>query len=100
MYQSPNPNTALRRPTSDRMLAGVCSGLARFFGTDSTLVRVLWVVFTLVGGSGILAYLIAWLLMPDDNGVRAATPLVMLIIFFIAIPAMCFLIFLPFQLLF
>ncbi len=97
MYQSPNPTTALRRPINDRMLAGVCSGLARQFKTDPTIVRVIWVLFTLLGGSGILAYLIAWLLMPDDNGQRAATPLVMLIVFFIAIPAMCFLLTLPFR---
>jgi phage shock protein PspC (stress-responsive transcriptional regulator) len=80
------------------MLAGVCSGIARHFGVDPTIVRILWAVFTLAGGSGFLVYLIAWLLMPDDNGQRAATPLVMLIVFFLAIPAMCFLLTLPFRL--
>ncbi len=97
MYQSPNPTTGLRRPINDRMLAGVCSGLARTVGIDPTIVRVLWVLGSLFLGSGLLVYLIAWLLMPDDNGRRAATPLVMLIVFFIAIPAMCFLLTLPFR---
>lgn len=100
MDQSQPSTISLHRPSDDQMVAGVCAGLGRYFGFDTTLVRVAWVLFTLLGGSGILGYLIAWLLMPDGQGRRAAAPLVMLLIFFIAIPALCFLITLPFQLFF
>ena len=46
-------------------LAGVCGGLAEYFNIDSTLVRLGWVVFCALGGSGLLAYIIAALVMPD-----------------------------------
>ena len=52
---------------SDRVIAGVCGGIARYLGVDSTFIRVLAVVFFLAGGSGILAYIIAWILMPSGN---------------------------------
>ncbi|WP_329740623.1 PspC domain-containing protein [Dyella sp. A6] len=55
----------LYRSRTDRKLAGVCGGLAAFLGWDPTLVRVLWIVLTLLGGSGVLIYLILWLAMPD-----------------------------------
>ena len=56
----------LCRSRIDRKLAGVCGGLAEFLGWDSTVVRVLWIVLTLLGGSGILIYLILWLAMPES----------------------------------
>lgn len=49
---------------NDKKIGGVCGGLAEYLGVDATLVRVIWVFAALVFGSGILAYLIAWLLMP------------------------------------
>ena len=55
----------LYRARSDRKLAGVCAGIADYFGWDPTLVRVGWIVLTLLGGSGILLYLILWLVMPE-----------------------------------
>ncbi len=55
----------LYRSRSDRKLAGVCAGIADYFGWDPTLVRVGWIVLTLMGGSGILLYLILWLVMPE-----------------------------------
>lgn len=54
----------LHRSLTDRKIAGVCGGIAEYLGWDPTLVRVLWIVLTLLGGSGILAYLILWLVMP------------------------------------
>lgn len=54
----------LTRSTRDRKLAGVCGGIAAFLGWDPTLVRILWIVLTMLGGSGILIYLILWLVMP------------------------------------
>ncbi len=48
-----------------KMLAGVCAGVARYFGIDPTLVRVIWVLLSCAGGSGILAYIICALVMPQ-----------------------------------
>ena len=56
----------LRRSTENKVIAGVCGGIAEYFGIDSTLVRLGWVLFSLLGGSGLLAYLIAALIMPDQ----------------------------------
>ena len=49
---------------NDKKIGGVCGGLAEYLGVDSTLIRVLWVIAALIFGSGLLAYVIAWLLMP------------------------------------
>lgn len=46
------------------MIAGVCGGVANYFDIDPTVVRILWVLFVLLGGSGILVYVIMWILMP------------------------------------
>ena len=56
----------LYKSSTDKKLAGVCGGIAEYFGIDSTLVRLGWVVFRLLGGSGLLAYLIAAIIMPDQ----------------------------------
>ncbi|GGK04532.1 PspC domain-containing protein [Luteimonas terricola] len=65
-------NTAkpsLSRPLDDRVLVGVVGGIARRFGWNSTLLRVLYVVFSVLSAAfpGILAYLLLWLLMPEDG---------------------------------
>jgi phage shock protein C len=65
------PYRQLRRPTTDRIVAGVCSGLGRYFDVDPVLIRVLFaiaVVFT--GGLALLAYPVLWFLMPEE-GVNA-----------------------------
>lgn len=80
----------LYRPLEGRTLAGVCAGLARFFGIDVSLARIGWVLCTLPGGSGVLASLIAWLIIPDERGQRAATPLIVLALLF-GLPFLCFL---------
>jgi phage shock protein PspC (stress-responsive transcriptional regulator) len=49
----------------DRMLCGVCSGIAEYFDLDPTLVRLGWVIFTLAAGSGLLAYIIGAVIIPD-----------------------------------
>ncbi|EFC05838.1 PspC domain protein [Bulleidia extructa W1219] len=51
--------------SEDRKLLGVCGGIAEYFELDPTIVRLLWVLFCLLGGSGILAYIIAALIMPE-----------------------------------
>ena len=58
---------ALRRPVTDRMLAGVASGAADYLGIDVTIVRIALVVLTFVGGAGIPLYLAGWLLIPEEG---------------------------------
>ena len=50
---------------SDKKLAGVCGGIAEYFDVDSTIIRLAWVLFTLAGGAGLLAYIIAAIVMPN-----------------------------------
>jgi phage shock protein C len=65
----------LVRSTNDRKLAGVCAGLADYFDLDPTIVRVLWVVAFFCAGSGLLAYIILWVAVPEGpTGVTSATP--------------------------
>ena len=54
----------LYRSRDERMLGGVCGGLAEYLHTDPTLIRVLFVLFALAGGPGIIAYLIMWVIVP------------------------------------
>jgi phage shock protein C len=61
-----DPTRKLYRSRSDRKLAGVCGGLAQFFGLDPTLIRVLFVVLAVLGGSGILIYLAMWIMVPNE----------------------------------
>jgi phage shock protein C len=55
----------LHRSLTDKKIAGVCGGLAEYLGWDATLVRLLWVVLTLLGGSGVLIYIVLWIVMPE-----------------------------------
>jgi phage shock protein PspC (stress-responsive transcriptional regulator) len=64
------PTARLTRSTTDRKLAGVCGGLAEYFRVDSTAVRVLWAILTIIPGAivlGVVAYLAAWFIMPGDR---------------------------------
>jgi phage shock protein PspC (stress-responsive transcriptional regulator) len=62
------PRFTLRRSHSDRMLGGVCGGLAESLGADPALLRVLLVALTLItGGAAAVVYLAAWALAPDDD---------------------------------
>jgi phage shock protein PspC (stress-responsive transcriptional regulator) len=58
----------LYKSSQDKKLCGVCGGIAEYFDVDSTVIRLAWVVFTLLGGSGLLAYIIAAIIMKDDPG--------------------------------
>jgi phage shock protein PspC (stress-responsive transcriptional regulator) len=62
-----SPATPLRRSRHNRMIAGVCGGLAEWLGWDATLVRILYVVVSVVSAAfpGMLAYVILWILMPE-----------------------------------
>jgi len=55
----------LYRSKKERIIAGVCGGLAEYFNTDPNLVRLVWVLLVLAGGAGIILYLAAWLLVPE-----------------------------------
>jgi phage shock protein C len=57
----------LYRSRSDRMLAGVCGGLAEYFGVDPTIVRILFVLFALAGGPGLILYIILMLVIPESS---------------------------------
>jgi phage shock protein C len=56
----------LYRSRDNRMLAGVCGGLAEYFNVDATLIRVLFVVLTVLGGAGPLIYLAMWIVVPSQ----------------------------------
>jgi phage shock protein C len=55
----------LYRSKKDRIIAGVCGGIAEYFEVDPTLIRLAWVIFTLMAGSGLIAYFIAWIIIPN-----------------------------------
>ena len=58
-------NKKLYKSSVNRMLCGVRGGIAEYFNIDPTLVRLVWVIITLMGGAGILAYIIAAIIIPD-----------------------------------
>jgi len=55
----------LYRSRNQRMLGGVCGGLAEYFNVDTTLIRVLFLVLAVFGGSGLVIYVVMWLIVPD-----------------------------------
>ena len=59
-------NKRLYKSRNDKMLGGVCGGIAEYFGIDPTLVRLGWVLFCALGGSGILAYIVAAIVIPEQ----------------------------------
>ncbi|HEV3399539.1 MAG TPA: PspC domain-containing protein [Actinomycetes bacterium] len=61
-----DPSRKLYRSRTNRKLAGVCGGLAEFFNLDPTLIRVLFVVLAVLGGSGVILYLAMWILVPNQ----------------------------------
>jgi phage shock protein PspC (stress-responsive transcriptional regulator) len=61
----------LYRPRENRVIAGVCSGIARRFGLDPTIVRILFVASFFLPGPQILIYLAAWVLMPQESSTLA-----------------------------
>ncbi|MCA9872057.1 MAG: PspC domain-containing protein [Ardenticatenaceae bacterium] len=61
-----NGEKKLVRARDDRWFAGVCGGLGQYFGIDSTVIRVLFVLFSVFVGGGIIAYIILWIIMPEE----------------------------------
>jgi phage shock protein PspC (stress-responsive transcriptional regulator) len=66
----PNSNgtKGLYRAREGRVVAGVCAGLATYFGVDATLVRLAFALVTVFGGFGVLLYLVAWVMIPEEGG--------------------------------
>ncbi len=66
-------NKKLYKSRTDKKLDGVCAGIGEFFDIDPTVIRLAWVVFSLLGGSGLLAYIICALVIPrkPDNIIDA-----------------------------
>jgi phage shock protein C len=60
----------LIRSATDKKIAGVCGGLAEYFGVDATPIRLLWVILSILCGAvigGVIAYLVAWLIIPGPE---------------------------------
>ena len=66
------PDKRLYRSESNRMIAGVAGGLGAYFANDPTIVRLGFVALAFLGGSGIVAYLVAWIIVPPES--RPDTP--------------------------
>ena len=67
----------LTRSTTDKRIAGVCGGLAEYFAVDPTAVRLVWVILSILGGAvigGVIAYVLAWLIIPRSQSVTMSTP--------------------------
>lgn len=56
----------LYRSKTNRIIAGVCGGLGEYFNIDPTIVRLIWILFSLAAGAGVLVYIIAWLIVPEQ----------------------------------
>ena len=63
----------LFRSRSERWLAGVCGGIGDYFNIDATVIRILFILFGLVFGSGLLFYIILWILIPLEPEVESVT---------------------------
>lgn len=57
----------LQRSTSNKMIAGVCAGIANYFNLDPTIIRILYLLMVFFAGFGILLYLILWLVIPSES---------------------------------
>ena len=64
MRQLANSNKKLYRSRKEKMIAGVCGGLAKYFNTDPTWIRMIFILLLLMGGSALLVYLIMWVIVP------------------------------------
>ncbi len=62
-------NRRLCKIEKGKIIDGVCGGLAQYLGIDATLVRLIWAAFTLLGGSGIILYIVAAIIMPRETDV-------------------------------
>jgi len=73
LLSTPWSDKKLHRSRHDRKIAGVCGGFGEYFEIDPTLVRLLWLITVFFAGWGLLGYLIAWIVMPDEPEFVPAT---------------------------
>lgn len=66
MNDTPRRSKRLYKDPNDKMIAGVASGVAKYFDVDTTLVRVLWAAAVVFGGFGFVAYVLLWLILDDE----------------------------------
>jgi phage shock protein PspC (stress-responsive transcriptional regulator) len=71
--QEKNNFSRLYRSEKNKMIAGVAGGIGEFFGVDPSLIRLLFVIITLLGGSGILLYIVLWIILPTESDVKKGT---------------------------
>lgn len=61
------PIKRLYRSRDDKVLGGVCAGIGNYFAVDPVMIRLLWVILTFLSmGAGIIVYLIAWIIVPEE----------------------------------
>jgi phage shock protein PspC (stress-responsive transcriptional regulator) len=73
----------LYRSKIDSIIGGVAGGLGAYVGIASIVIRIVWIVFTLAGGAGLLAYLVAWAIIPDEDGHHTFLPPLLVLIGFV-----------------
>jgi phage shock protein C len=68
MSNSEKPNySPIYRSEKNKILGGICGGLGEYFGIDPTIIRIIFVLLTIFGGSGILIYLVLWMILPSES---------------------------------
>lgn len=72
MHPPVRPNKKLTRSRTNEKIAGVCGGFAEYLDVDVTLVRLIWVAALFLGGWGVIAYIIAWIVMPLEPETQSA----------------------------
>jgi phage shock protein C len=61
------PERKLMRSRYDKKIAGVCAGVARYFDLDTNLVRLIWLLSFLLAGTGLIAYIVCWIVLPVES---------------------------------
>jgi phage shock protein C len=72
LFTPPVSRSRLTRSRTDKKIAGVCGGVAEYLDVDSTLVRLAWLMLAFFGGWGLIGYIIAWIIMPEEPETRPA----------------------------
>ena len=70
LFTPPASRKPLARSRTNKKIAGVCAGFAEYLDLGPTLVRILWVMLAIFGGCGLLGYIIAWIIMPEERLAR------------------------------
>lgn len=72
-FASSSPHRPFARYSSDKKIAGVCGGVARYFGLDASLMRAIFLLTAVLWGTGLVVYLVLWIAMPLDPDLPPAT---------------------------